>query len=196
MTLVWLGAAACWSSTGADLDAGDEAPDRHADVETDSADFAWEDASPDSDTAPDGGDVTEDREEAAEDWDADGWPPLPAGCIGPGRFPDGSVSCSRGVPRCPDVFSYCCLTNYCGSMEFGAQGCCGSSDCGDPTGFHCIEAIGESLPQVCTRPEPEFRCPLDHPFCCFNVLGAAVCADHALLGWDSCEDQWADGSGS
>ncbi|MBI5502099.1 MAG: hypothetical protein HY907_17785 [Deltaproteobacteria bacterium] len=99
------------------------------------------------------------------------------------------------VPRCPEEFSYCCSTSRCGSLEFGARGCCGSFDCGDPGSYHCIEVIGDFTPQVCTRPEPEFRCPAERPYCCFNFDGAAVCADHALIGWTSCEDQWATGGG-
>ena len=195
-----LAVAACWSSTGTEAETGPDgdeaAAEGGADFEACVDDAALEDAFVDSDAvAPDEGSI-EDGEDVVEDADGDGWPPLPGRCLDWGVFPPGSVGCIPPVPRCPEEFSYCCHTSRCGSLEFGATGCCGSSDCGDPGGYGCIEVIGDSTPRVCTRPEPEFRCPAERPYCCFNFDGAAVCADHALFRWTSCENQWATGGGS
>ena len=184
-------ATACWSSIGSSQDSRHEEADAGVDHQLHDGDDILDGTASDrgaDDAATDSRTEAESPDDASEG--DDGWPPLPAECVESHVFPVGSVGCDRGVPRCPEGLPYCCSTNRCGSLEFGARGCCTSSDCGDPTAYHCIEAIGESLPHICTRPEPEFRCPMERPFCCYNVLGAAVCADHALFAWDSCENPW------
>ncbi len=199
---MWLlGLSACSGSSGprGEADEGDEDVARvDAETRTDTPDPLPDDAesSPDIPPPPDDG-SSEDGDAVPEDaGDADAeeaWELVDESCVDYGLFPPGTVACTPSYPVCPVGISYCCQTTQCGSLEFGVSGCCTDLSCGSgsPSEYHCTEAMGESVRRLCTRPEEEFRCPAEMPYCCWLRGGPAVCADHALVGYSwTCENQW------
>lgn len=145
-----------------------------------------------TDATSDGGvdEGTSDTHSDADVDDEDDWSFVGTGCM-PDIYPQDTYRCNRG-PVCPEGIRYCCSTILCGGIEIGEWGCCEELYCGtgDAINYSCIEAIGDSLIQLCTRPEPEYRCPEDKPFCCHGgAASPAVCADHELHNW-TCESHW------